>query len=289
MNVEELLHRENIRTRSAGKDILVRCLNPEHDDRNPSMRVDKITGAFNCFSCGFHGNIFSHFNESIDTTGIKVIQLKEKISGLLKNEILFPLGKEPFKRKHRGISAETYEFFEAFTHDNYDGRIVFPIRDITGRILGFLGRYAFSDATPKYFWDPPLKETPIFPPKPDIYKDSIIVVEGLFDLLNLWDKGLTNVVCTFGKSMGETRNRNKRVKILNRFIPLKIQGVKKVYILYDTGAESASNKLANLLSELFIAESIEYPGFSKEKDAGNLNKEEVDNLKEYIYETNSTS
>ncbi len=289
MNVEELLDRENIRTRSAGKDILVRCLNPEHDDRNPSMRVDKITGAFNCFSCGFHGNIFTHFNESIDTLGIKVIQMKKKIQGLLNNEMVLPLGCEPFKREHRGISGETYEYFEAFIHDNYDGRIVFPIRDITGRLLGVLGRYAFSDATPKYLWDPPLKEQPVFPPKPDIYKDSVIVVEGIFDVLNLWDKGLTNVVCTFGKSMGETKKREKRIQNLNKFIPLKIQGVKKVYVLYDKGAKSASDKLANLLSDLFLAESIEYSKFSDTKDAGNLNQEEVNELKEYLYEKNSTS
>ena len=34
-----------------GKDYVVSCLNPEHDDKNPSMRIDQITGIFNCFSC----------------------------------------------------------------------------------------------------------------------------------------------------------------------------------------------------------------------------------------------
>lgn len=289
MQVEELLNRENIYSKSAGKDVLVHCLNPEHSDSHPSMRIDKLTGMFNCFSCGFKGNIFSHFNESVDTTGIKVLQLKNKIREIRQDEFLLPLGREPFRRKHRGISGETYKNFEAFTHDNYDGRIVFPIYDITGRLVCLIGRYAFSDATPKYLLDPSGVDLPLFPSKPNIYKDSVILVEGIFDVLNLWDKGLTNVICAFGKSLGETKKKLKREETLIKFLPYKIQGIKKIYVLFDEGAETSQDKAANLLSELFITESIKYPLFSKEKDCGNLNHKEVEELKEYIYAINSDS
>ena len=53
MNVEELIQKKKIPYRLQGADIVVGCLNPEHDDSNPSMRIDKITGIFHCFSCGF--------------------------------------------------------------------------------------------------------------------------------------------------------------------------------------------------------------------------------------------
>jgi len=289
MNVVELLEKEGIRYTSAGKDVLIHCLNPNHEDNNPSMRIDRITGMMGCFSCGFGGNLFTHFNKSVDTTSIKVIQLKKKIRDITKNELLLPPGKSDFKQNYRGISKDTYKQFEAFTHDNYEGRIVFPISNITGKLIAVIGRYAFSEATPKYLIDPSHVKLPIYPPKPDIYKDSIILVEGIFDVLNLYDKGLTNVVCGFGKSMGETKKRDKRVEVLNKFIPLKIQGVKKIFILYDTGADSSAKKLAFLLSELFITEVVlDFPLFSKNKDAGDLNKEEVQQLKEYIYETSST-
>jgi len=284
MKVEDLLTREKLRYKSAGKDVLIKCLNPEHQDTHPSMRIDKITGMFNCFSCGFKGNLFTHFNESVDTVGIKVLQLKEKISGILNNEMLLPRGKEPFIRKHRGISGKTYEYFEAFSHDDYDGRIVFPIRDITGRLLAVLGRYAFSEASPKYLFDPPQVELSIFPARPEMYKETVIVVEGIFDVLNLWDKGIKNVVCTFGKNMGETKNKLKRAKNINKFLPLKIQGAKKLYILYDEGAQTSEDKMVKLLEGLFIVEAVKYPAFTKDKDAGNLNQEEVNALKEYIYD-----
>jgi DNA primase len=285
LTVEDLLHREHIYFKSAGKDVLVHCLNPEHDDSKPSMRIDRINGMFNCFSCGHHGNLFTTYNESVDLLGIKVINLKKKIAETLNGGFLLPLGCEPFNRAHRGISIETYNFFGAFIHDNYDGRIVFPIYDITGKLIGVMGRYAFSDAQPKYMADPHGVDLPLYPPTPVIYRDSIIVVEGIFDMLNLWDKGLNNVVCAFGKSMGETKKHARRAKNLQKFLPLKIQGVKKVYVLFDKGAETASSKLADMLSDLFITESIEYPLFNDFLDPGNLNQDQVNELKEYIYES----
>ena len=47
MTVEELLIEEGIQFKQSPADYVIRCLNPEHDDTNPSMRIDKITGVFN--------------------------------------------------------------------------------------------------------------------------------------------------------------------------------------------------------------------------------------------------
>ncbi len=44
MTVEELLQRRDIYFIPKGGDYLVSCLNPEHADRNPSMRIDQLTG-----------------------------------------------------------------------------------------------------------------------------------------------------------------------------------------------------------------------------------------------------
>ena len=56
MTVEELLQERKIQYKLSPADAIVACLNPEHDDSNPSMRIDRITGVYNCFSCGFKGN-----------------------------------------------------------------------------------------------------------------------------------------------------------------------------------------------------------------------------------------
>ena len=71
MTVEELLVVEKIKFKQSPADFVVHCLNPEHDDTNPSMRIDKITGVFNCFSCGFKGNIFKHFDKPSNYLDIK--------------------------------------------------------------------------------------------------------------------------------------------------------------------------------------------------------------------------
>ena len=111
----------------------------------------------------------------------------------------------------------------------------------------------------------------------------------MFDVLNLYDKGLTNVVTGFGKSLGEAKKRDRRAINLQKFIPLKIQGVKKIFILYDEGALSSADKLATLLEDLFVVEVIDYPEFTKDKDAGNLSQKEVTQLRDYIYDKNRNS
>ena len=79
MNVEELIQKKKIPYRLQGADIVVACLNPEHDDSNPSMRIDKITGIFHCFSCGFKGNVFKHYDQPVSFLDQKRVGMKKKI------------------------------------------------------------------------------------------------------------------------------------------------------------------------------------------------------------------
>ena len=78
MNVEDLLTTKNIPFTPKGKDYVVRCLNPEHDDNNPSMRIDQVTGVFNCFSCGYKGTVFAHFGQRADRMEMRRQMLKKK-------------------------------------------------------------------------------------------------------------------------------------------------------------------------------------------------------------------
>ena len=43
MNVIDILTDRHIKSKEAGKDYQVICLNHEHDDTNPSMTIDKVT------------------------------------------------------------------------------------------------------------------------------------------------------------------------------------------------------------------------------------------------------
>ncbi len=90
-------------------------------------------------------------------------------------------------------------------YDRFRDRIMFPIHDSRGRVVGFGGR-VMGDDSPKYLNSP---ETPIFHKGKELYglyearkalKDlpSLLVVEGYMDVVALAQFGIQNVVATLG-------------------------------------------------------------------------------------------
>ena len=145
MTAEELLIEKGITYRLSGQDAVVSCLNPEHDDTNPSMRVDKITGVFNCFSCGFKGNLFSYFGAPASPLEVRMHRIKEKIQKVKSETVGIQLPKDRLAWKgggFRNISEETLRTWDAFTWNvpKFENRIIFPIRDITGKTIALIGR-----------------------------------------------------------------------------------------------------------------------------------------------------
>lgn len=275
MVVDELLRSKQILFKPSGRDLVVSCLSPEHDDSNPSMRIDSTTGIFKCMSCGFSGNIFNHFNEHPDWLQIRRQKLKDVIDVKMKETVglSIPENAVPFNQDWRGISAATYLKFQAFQHNNpeFIGRVVFPIRNISDKIVAFTGRHQGQEI-PKYLVHPHKAKIPLFPIVKAI-KGSIIIVEGIFDMLNLHDKGLTNAVCAFGVTTFD----KEKINIL------KIQGVRQVYIFFDNdeagqkGASSLKEKLeeADIACNIITMDGI--------KDPGELTALNVLKLKEKLY------
>ncbi len=92
------------------------------------------------------------------------------------------------------------------TYDRYRQRIMFPIHDRRGRIIGFGGRTLNNDQKPKYLNSP---ETVLFQKNRELYglhqliqrKQAIpyiIIVEGYLDVLALAQFGIHRVVATLG-------------------------------------------------------------------------------------------
>lgn len=90
-------------------------------------------------------------------------------------------------------------------YDRFRHRIMFPIADHRGRIVGFGGR-VLGDGEPKYLNSP---ETPIFHKGSELYglyaargaikeSDSVLVVEGYMDVVALAQAGINNAVATLG-------------------------------------------------------------------------------------------
>ncbi len=93
------------------------------------------------------------------------------------------------------------------TYDRFRGRVMFPIRDKRGRVIGFGGRVLGND-TPKYLNSP---ETPIFHKGRQLYglyeaqknhpqPARLLVVEGYMDVVALVQFGIDYVVASLGTS-----------------------------------------------------------------------------------------
>jgi DNA primase len=277
--VVSLLQKHNLLYTPSGKDYLIRCLNPDHDDTNPSLRVDKSTGIAHCFACGWKANLFRHFGIFNTITPIKIAKLKEKINTLLvsNTEIEAIKGSIPFNKVFRGISANTYRKFEAvYTLDSTQGmqdRVIFPIKNIVNNVVAYVGRHVGA-TEPRYKVFPAEKATIPYPLQLE-GANSAILVEGIFDMLNLYDKSLTNAVCCFG--IDTLKNATKE-----KLLPLKAQGIHKLYIMFDgdePGRKAAKDIKPLLQAADYNVEIIDLPD---DMDPGELSQEWVNNIKEYI-------
>ena len=280
MTVEELLVEEKIKFKQSPADFVVHCLNPEHDDTNPSMRIDKITGVFNCFSCGFKGNIFKHFDKPSNYLDIKREKVKQTIDRKRSESVglLMPRDIVPYVGNERNIKPETYKKFEAFLSANspFTNRIVFPVRDITGKIVAFNGRILGKNMTgpPKYIFHPPRVKLPIFPANVLPIKGRVLLVEGIYDVINLHDKGLTNALCCFGISNITT----------DKLQLLKMRGVEQIDIFFDP--DDAGQGAVEKVIELCDKTELKYYNVRIPPDlgdAGDLSETSVQKLRESLY------
>jgi|TARA_A100001011_G_scaffold396805_1_gene495878 DNA primase len=278
MIAEELLQEKKIQYRLSGKDAIISCLSPEHDDTNPSMRVDRITGIFHCFSCGYKGNLFTYFGAPSSPMEVRMHRIKESINKVKSETVGIQLPKDRVKWKGgglRNISEETLDIWDAFTWNvpQFENRIIFPIRDIRGKTVALIGRSLDDLSMNKYYIYPNGAEMPFCPAKIKPIQNRVILVEGIFDALNLWDKGLKNTVCTFG---------TQQVNWVKLSL-LKLQGVQGIDIMFD--GDEAGIRAAEQAKDL--AEKLELSArvvkLRDNVDPGNLTSPEIERLKQKLY------
>jgi DNA primase len=134
-------------------------------------------------------------------------------------------------------------------YDRFRDRLMIPIRDLRGRVIGFGGR-TLSDEQPKYLNSP---ETELFDKGNTLYgldraKDSIsktdraVIVEGYFDVIALHAAGITSAVAALGTALSLAQ-----VKQLVKFTESK-----QIILNFDAdqagniAAERAIGEIANL-------------------------------------------
>ena len=93
-------------------------------------------------------------------------------------------------------------------YDRFRERVMFPIRNAKGELIGFGGRI-IGKGEPKYLNSP---ETPVFSKGQELYvlfeakaairkEGCVIVVEGYMDVVGLAQLGVGNAVATLGLSL----------------------------------------------------------------------------------------
>lgn len=202
-----------------GKEVKFKCPSGTHADNNPSFSCNVITGACYCFSCGFSTHLgkilgIKYSEDSIRTSKYLALdrqwELEEEEE---QSPILLPPVDFYIHESIRGIPKQLLEDLGVYycSHGRYRGRLVFPIHDVTGSLVGFDARIYEHPLRPDVTPDVPtakyLRPTnmrtgnTLYPIKylrdSDLDISTVILTEGIFDALSYIALGYASV-CNFG-------------------------------------------------------------------------------------------
>ena len=137
-------------------------------------------------------------------------------------------------------------------HDRFRGRLIFPVFNESGKVVGFGGRILTNDKeTAKYINSP---ETKVYLKSKILYglnftkdsirsKDSVLLVEGYMDVVSLYQAGIKNIVASSGTALTV-----EQVHLISRY-------TKNVILLYD--ADVAGIKAARRGIELILEQGLD--------------------------------
>ncbi|MDO4289522.1 MAG: DNA primase [Eubacterium sp.] len=130
-------------------------------------------------------------------------------------------------------------------YDRFRNRIMFPIQNATGRLIGFGGRrISEEDKGPKYLNSP---ETPVFSKGTELFNmnhakgsivgNQLLIVEGYMDVISLYQYGIKNAVAALGTAFTQYH-----AALLSRYVG-------EVVLCFDGDAagESATQKAIEVL------------------------------------------
>lgn len=135
--------------------------------------------------------------------------------------------------------------------DRFRGRIMVPIQDENGNYIAFGARALEDNQNPKYLNSP---DTPVFNKSRSLFalyqakqaikeQDSVIIMEGFFDVISAHTHGLTNVVATLGTSLTE-----QHIKILAKY-----SDSRRIYLAFDSdeAGVNATDRGAEIIKSVF--------------------------------------
>ncbi len=143
-------------------------------------------------------------------------------------------------------------------YDYFRNRVIFPIFDIEGEVIGFGARALDADQNPKYLNS---KDSLVYSKSRSLYamhhakahilKEGVVfIVEGYFDALSLINHGVNNVVAPLGTALTE-----EQIRFLKRY-------TKQIILIFDSdaaGINAMKRTLKLLLQEEVDAKVVILP------------------------------
>lgn len=173
-------------------------------------------------------------------------------------------------------------------YDRFQGRVIFPIHNLTGKVVGFGGRILTNDKTKAKYLNSP--ESEIYNKSKTLYgiyfakneiirQDNCILVEGYADVISMHQAGFENVVASSGTSLTK-----EQILLISRY-------TKNVTMLYDgdaAGLKAALRGTDMILEEGMNVKVVVLPpeedpdSFARHNSATTVEQYLKDNAKDFI-------
>lgn len=220
-------------------------------------------------------------NRDIDDDIIKEFEIGLSTKSLL-TDLLIKKGYSDKELLESGITSSNNDKI----YDTFSNRIMFPLYDIEGKVVGFSGRIFDDSDNSKYVNS---KESEIFKKSKIIYnyhkaKDYarrekyVIITEGFMDVIALYKRGIKNVVATMGTAI--TSEHIGLIKKISSNVVLCFDG--------DNAGEKAtiscSNELIknNIMPKIIrLRDKLDPDDFIKKYGVDKF-KEEISNALSYL-------
>ncbi|WP_321369468.1 DNA primase [uncultured Desulfuromusa sp.] len=266
MKTEGLVFPDAVRllAERAGVELEEHIPTPEEEQRERQRerlyRVNEVAAAY------FHQLLMEHPSGEPARQYMKLRGYGRKASG--EYQIGYALDSWDGLRTHleeQGLAADDARILgllrpgkqDRGDYDLFRGRLIFPVYDLSGRIVAFAGR-VLDDSKPKYINSP---ESPVYHKGRILFGlyqarqamrqcGEVLLVEGYFDQLALYRAGFPQVVATCGTAL-----TSDHAQLLKRY-------VQRVVLLFDQDAagKKATFKAMTVLQEEGIpAAVIELP------------------------------
>ena len=217
------------------------------DQRETLLRVNHLAAAYYARSlrspAGARGKAYLE-KRGIKPETIETFQLGYAPEGW--RNLRDHLQREKVSLKHAEQAGLLVSRKDGDFYDRFRGRLMFPIEDVNGNVIAFGGRI-IGEGEPKYLNSP---ESPIYVKGRNLYglaraknairrDETLIIVEGYFDLLALWNHGVQNVAATLGTAL--TREHVDLIKRYTGSVALTFDA--------DAGGKSALERSMSLFLE----------------------------------------